>query len=286
MKPPGWALSLAMALGAGLALAGVFLDLGALERSWRGLPEEAVARVDEQLVYRADYERAAAALASDLRRPLTPRDREELLEGLVDELLLVEHGLASGLPQRDPYLRTQIARGVLDGLGARAQTRTPPSEAELRAHYETAPERFAARGRVELDALYLRGDDQARVRQLAERWRAGASLEQLRQESDPLPLPLPAGSLPPAKLRDYLGPELTAHALTLEAGELSRPLASGGGLWLLRVRTIERATTPPFEQVREAVAADLERERGDAALGELLGELREAARIEVAWERL
>ena len=285
MSEPGpRALVLAMGIGAALALVSVFVPRGpALAPT---IPADAVARVDGQAIPRADYERAIAALASDLRRPLEFADREQVVERLVDELLLVEHGLERELVQRDPYLRTQVARAVLDRLQAQIQTGAALSEAELRDHYAAAGGRFARVGRIELETLYLGPSEQTRAQALASEWAAGAEHAELLARADAPVLELPAAALTPDKLRDYLGPEVAAVALTLAPGEVSEVLALAGGLWILRVVAREPGQLPPFAEVRELVAADLERERSDRALRELLDELRAHSEIEVAWDRL
>ena len=285
MSEPGpRALVLAMGIGAALALVSVFAPRGP---AWVPMiPADAVARVDGHAIPRADYERAIAALVSDLRRPLESAEREQVVERLVDELLLVEHGLAGELVQRDPYLRTQVARTVLDRLQAQVQTGPAPSEAELRNHYAAAGGRFARVGRIELETLYLAPSERTRARTLARQWAAGAEHAELLAQADVPVLELPAVALTPDKLRDYLGPEATAAALSLAPGEVSEVLALAGGLWILRVVTREPGQLPPFAEVREQVAADLERERSDTALRELLDELRTHSEIEVAWDRL
>ena len=284
MKPPHspWALSLAMLLGAAIAGFGVVF-------AGRPTPVEppptAIALVNGTPIPRADYERAVAALEADLRRPIDARDRQHVIDKLVDELLLVEHGLALELPQRDPYLRTQIARAVLDRVTARVETtNTAPSTQLLREHLRAHPERFVASARVEVAGLFVAGTDPQRARTLAQRWRDDPSqaLAPLEAAADPAPLELPRGPLPAAKLRDYIGAGATAQLLELEPGAISEPIAVDGGTWVLRLVARTHAEPPAFEQLREQLAADLERELEDQAVEQLLVELREAATIQIA----
>ncbi|MFV8749985.1 peptidylprolyl isomerase [Nannocystaceae bacterium ST9] len=270
---------LAMLVGASLALLGLFVELDAPAPR---VPAGAVAIVDGTPIPEADYERALAALAADLRRPLTDADRRHVIDRLIDELLLVEHGLALGLVRSDPYLRTAVSRAVLDRVQAEVATGEAASELELRSHHRAHPERFAATDRIALDGLFFRTlDDAARAR---EQWVRGEPRRTFAARALRPALALPSTPLPPGKLRDYLGPRASELALALEVGQISEPIAVEGGAWLLecRARTLGRAR--PFAEVRELVEADLRREREDQALRERIAALRDAAVIVIREE--
>lgn len=268
---------LAMLAGAALALFGLLAELDADPAP---LPDDAIARVDDHVIPRADYERAIAALEADLRRPLDARDHREVIDRLVDELLLVERGLALDLVRRDPYLRTALARAMLDRVQAEVALADPPSELELRAHHGAHPERFTATDRIALVGHFFRAREQAdRARALA---LAGEPREVIAALADTPALALPSTPLSPAKLRDYLGPDAAAQALELELGELGEPIAVEGGVWLLECWARTPGRVPAFEDARERVVADLRREREDAALRDLIAQLRAEATITIA----
>ncbi len=274
------AFGVAMVLGAGLALVGLLVE--DLQPSRPRVPDGAIAIVNGTPIPAADYQRALDALETDLRRPIDERDQRYVIDRLIDELLLVEHGLELGLVRSDPYLRTAVARAVLDRVQARVATAEPPGELGLRAHYQAHPERFAATGRIELDGLFFRDLDAAT--RAADQWRRGEPREQVALAADQPAIELPAQPLPPGKLRDYLGARASELALALEVGEISEPISVGdhGGAWVLECRARTLGQVPAFAEVREQVEADLRRDREDQALHELVRELRADAVIVIA----
>ena len=275
--PRPWMLGVVLVLGAALAVGTTMWPRWA-ERP-EPLPSEAVARVEGQLVTRAELDRAVRALELDLGRPLVASERDEVLEQLIDELLLVEYGLAGELPQRDPLLRTQIARAVLDGLRAEVETGAAPSDAELRAHFEALEGRFLRDPRLELAAVWA-GSSRGAAEDVAGRWRPDASIEELRALARSSGPQLPARALPPIKLRDYLGPEVVAAVESLEVDGQAHVLAGTEGYLVVELRSRTPAARPRFEEVREQVARDLARSETEAALRTLLAELRATAQIE------
>src|SRR5690349_6816958 len=123
---------------AGLA-AGVLMAAAGLRPATTALPPEAVARVDRQLILRDAWLRAVAAVASERRTPLTDADQRHILERLIDEELLVQHGVALGLVEQDARLRSTLVSEVM--LAASLSARAEPDEAALRAYYEDNRER-------------------------------------------------------------------------------------------------------------------------------------------------
>lgn len=237
-----------------LLLAGMIAGVAAagwsVMRGGAGLPDDAVARVGERLILRADWQRAVNAVASERRTPLTAADRRQILARLVDEELLVQHGLALGLVEQDRRLRGQL---VADVMAAAAAIAPAPDEPALRAWYDAHRDYFATPGRLRVRAVRADG---------------GAASP-----------PLPDALLTPAKLREYLGPSLTEAALQLAPGEDSAPL--GPQRVVLRVLEREPAATPPFEAIREDVRASALRAAEEQAVRELLASLREVARVAV-----
>ncbi|MGH8481164.1 MAG: hypothetical protein ACRES8_01730, partial [Nevskiaceae bacterium] len=186
---PRWLLVAGLTTGVLLAAVGLRPAPGA------SLPPEAVARVDGQLILRDAWLRAVAAVASDRRTPLTDADQRHILERLIDEELLVQHGVALGLVERDARLRSTLVSQVVQAAAQAA--RAEPDEAALRAFYGEQRDRFTPAARLHVRAWRVD--------------RAGASV--------PFEPAVPDALLPPAKLQAYLGPALTRRALELQPGE-------------------------------------------------------------------
>lgn len=246
-------LVVGLLLGAVLA-AGPVLEGG----DDRPLPAGAVARVGERLILRDEWQRAVAAVASERRTPLDDADRRAILERLIDEALLVRHGLDLDLVTRDPRLRGQLVDAVMQvTLEVRAAS---ADRAALHAYYAEHADRFRQPPRLQLSVWR---EDAAGVRQ-------------------PFLPPVPDALLPPSQLRQSLGPTLTARALALAIGESARVMQDDGTVVGLELRARESALQPSFEAIEAQVRSAWQRDDDEAAVRELLVDLRDRYPVVVA----
>jgi hypothetical protein len=118
------------------ALAGVMLGIGAaLHRraiDARALPPEALATVNGKVIRRAEYARVLEAIASDRRGELSASDRKMALDRLIEQELLIQHGVALGLVESDRAVREAIVRAMLASITASMEE---PSDDQLGAFY-------------------------------------------------------------------------------------------------------------------------------------------------------
>ena len=252
---PRWLLIAGLLAGIVMAASGV------LQSGHDALPPQAIARVNERLILRDAWLRAVAAVSSERRTPLTETDKRHILDRLIDEELLAQHGLALGLVEQDRRLRGQLVQQVMQTAGA-ANAGREFSEDELRVFYAEHRDFFTPPARLRVSAVRINAD--------------GA-------RSAFLP-PVPDVMLPPAKLRAYLGPALTQAALELQPGEASEPIAQGTGHVVLEVLEREPGTPPAFELLREQVRTEMQRRADEDAVRRLLGQLREDNRVIVSGE--
>lgn len=252
-RAPRWLLLAGLATGVVAAAAGLRPAPAA-----PGLPDHAVARVNQQLISRDAWLRAVAAVAADRRAPLTEADRRRVLERLVDEELLVQYGVALGLVESDRRLRSTLVSEVM--LAAGNAARSAPDEAALRRFYDEHRDFFAPAGRLRVQA-----------------WRVDAA--GARAPFEPA---VPDALLPPAKLQAYLGPALTAVAQALPPGATQEMPDAAGGRVVLHVAEAQPGAAPPFEQVREAVRVEAQRRADEAAVRALLADLRRRNDVVVA----
>lgn len=245
---PRWLLVGGLAAGALLAAIG----LRAAPRP--ALPPEGVARVADRVILREAWQRAVAAVAADRRTPLTPADERHVLERLIDEELLVQHGVALGLVENDARLRSTLVSEVMQA--ATQAARAEPDEAALRAFYDANPALFAPAARLHVRA-----------------WRVDAA-----RARTPFEPRVPDVLLPVAKLRTYLGPALTQRALALAPGAVD-PGADGV---VLEVLEAQPAAAPPFDAIRAEVRQEFLRRADERAVRELLAQLRERTPVSIA----
>ena len=277
-------LALGALTGAGVAAAGL---LSASARSG-ALPSGVVALVNREPIRTDDYLRTVQALANDKRDALTDDDRRRVLDRLIEEELLVQRGLALGLARQDRRVRSDLTSTVIDSVVGDATERQPEDD-ELAAFYAANRDFFAGPGRLRVRQVFVRvttptdSAAEARAAQAARRLRAGEPFDAVAGElGDPPLMPLPDAVLPPAKLRDYLGPTALRAVLDLDVDEVSDPVRSGTGYHVLQVVEKQPDALPALADIRPQVVAEFRRRAGERALRAYLDELRGSANVVVA----
>lgn len=241
---------------AGLVIGMILAASGVLQEDREPLPEQAVARVNDRLILRDAWLRAVTAVASERRTPLTAEDKRHILDRLVDEELIAQHGIALGLVEQDRRLRGQLVAQVLQTATV-ANSGREFSDDELRDFFGQQRDFFSTPARLRVSAIRIGADGQRRG----------------------FVPPIPDVLLPPTKLRSYLGPSLTQAALELRPGETSEPIPHGDGQVVLELLEREVGAAPRFEQVREQVREELARRTDEDAVRQLLRQLREDNRV-------
>ncbi len=269
------------------AAAGLLLALsGAIVPAPRGADESGalVACVNGAPIREPAVERALGRFPDARGAAADPALRAALIDRLVDEELLVQRAAEMGLVTSDRGVRKALARAAIDAAVRDASARAP-TESELQAFYAANSSHFALPRRVRVRAISFdasRDPDSAmrRAREAAAAIAGGLSFEAAAARfGDPPGLPLPDALLPEAALRRQLGPTLSEAALALAPGGVSPALRVGASAHLLQLAEVEPPRAQTFEAARGRVAAELARERGDAALTARLAQLRAQAHI-------
>jgi hypothetical protein len=242
---PRWLLIVGLVAGVAAA------TIGLMERP-NTLPPHAVAMVNHRPILRDAWLRAVAAVAAERRTPLSAADQRHILDRLIDEELLVQHGLALGLAEYDGRIRSELVSQVMQTASA---TAAGADEAALRQFYADNESFFAAPARLRIAAW----------RELADGRRA-----------DFVPA-VPDALLPPSTLQRYLGPALTATALGLSPGQRTNPI--GPKRVVLEALNVQPGTAPPFEEIRDQVRREAKRRADEAAVRALLADLRRSGTV-------
>lgn len=288
-KPQRAATEMSDALARGLLLTGVLVGallaaLGVVEPD-EPLPEGAVATVNGVVIERSTYEQVLAGLADDRRDGARSEEmRRRALDRLIEEELLVQHGLSIGLARRDPRIRPLLTDAVLASIAHDAATETEePSEEALRRFYQREQGRFHAVDLLKVKQLWFNEGGEVsslkRAYEARERLWHGESWASLREVSDDPGAPLPGGWLPPYKLRDILGDTAARCAVMMDPGQLSEPIPGAGGHRILGVLARREGPRRSLERDRSLVVAAWRRERAEEALRQFLDQLRSDAQV-------
>lgn len=280
--------NLLLLIGAGLGIALAAIGLLRAPRQGAELPSEAVARVNGVLVRRDDYDRTLAAAQQDRREPLDKVQRRRLLDRLIEEELLVQRGLTLGLAEHDRKVRADLTMGVIDSV-TQESNEAQPNEEELQRFYSENLDFFSGPGRLRIREVFVRvpsGSDPnpalERAEKARDRRRAGDDFDTVRAElGDREFAPIPDVLLPPAKLRDYIGPTALQAALNLAPSQTSEPIRSSMGYHVLEVLERVSDKAPPFAEIRPQVLEEYRRRAGEKALRRYLDDLRRRADVVV-----
>ena len=260
-------------LSAGAALGLALAAQGLLGRDARALPPGVVAMVGDVPITSEEYGRALSAVASDRKGEVDLALQRHVLDRLIDEELLVQAALSSGMALRDPMLRGQIASAMIDAV---IGEKKPATEQELRAHFDGHKEIFARNGRVQIQAWWFSSNAKARAEDARTLLLGGQPVV-----SDPPGLVVPTNPIPQIKLADYLGTDVAQAVSTLPVGSLTAPVVSNSGAWLVRVLERKDGEIPAFEAVRDLVAADYRRAQDDETLRRWLERRRRETKVAV-----
>jgi hypothetical protein len=279
-----------LALG---ACAGLVIAASGLVEHWSSspgsLPVGAIARVGEQIITQERYLQVLNDLATDKRVPLSAKDRQFVIDRMVDEELLIQRGMELGLADSSPQIRKALAAAVIAQLTAEAEAKLPGEEA-LRHLYESDPEFFTSMARFRLLWLRLPASDDAALRKAGDAYSQlsnGVALEQVRQSTGVEPVSiLPDALMPMSKISDYLGSALAGQVSRLKRGAFTQPIVDNGGVHILQLLEHRPAVLPPFEQARPVLEAEYLRRAGDEALRQYLKWLRMRSKVIVVPDTL
>jgi peptidyl-prolyl cis-trans isomerase C len=247
------------------------------------LPADAVARVNDRLIARRDFEQV---LALDLAEGAPPDDstRRRVLDRMIDEELRTQRAIALNLHFTDPRVRMELASAIAEA--ATAALDPDPSEPELRAYFDRKRDYFAGRGRLHVQHVWIAivegnlGEAYTRARTAAELFREGVPASVVAEIAGNLdPRPVPDSLITPQKLGEYIGRPALNAALTLKPGQVTDPVRATGGFHVLRIQDRQGVADPVFEACRLDVEAEFQTERASRALADQAASLRKAAAI-------
>ena len=262
-------------LVAGAAAGLLAVAIGLLQQNGSDeLPDHYAARVNDQLISRAVLERALQRFAADSEDAMDETDASWVLQRLVEEELLVQRGLSLGMARSENDVRGAIVQSLVASVTAEADAAIP-DEARLQEYFDSNPERFSYSASLAVDAWSA--DDEASAKLLLAQLQNGDADTGLARR---LPA-MPAGPLTLTKLRDYLGPGITAAAANMTPG--SSAVFARQGRWLIvRVVGKQDPVMADFDSIRTQVLLDYRRDLADRSLREYLDNLMQQADVVIA----
>jgi len=240
------------------------------------LPHSAVARVNDVLISRDNYERALARLATDTADGGARESGAWLLQRLLDEELLIQRGLELGMAQSDGAVRNAIVESLVASITAEADAASP-TDAELENYLADNAERFSFVAKVAVEGWQT--DDQSVAQDFVTTLRD--SHEPVTTDAIRAIVDLPNALLPVEILADYLGPGIAATTAEMPIGS-SAVFARRGQWVVVRVAKKESDIVTDLSTVRNRVIMDYRRSLADKTLQSYLDDLRQKAQVDIA----
>ncbi|HYD72069.1 MAG TPA: peptidylprolyl isomerase [Candidatus Binatia bacterium] len=272
LKTPDVAYFIAGAVGILAALAGA---VGA--PTWE-FAHQPAAVVNGVPIPREALARAVLALENDSRNPVTEEREAAVLERLIEEELLVQHGVDLGLAETDFAARRALVQSVLT-LAVAERSGAEPQEAELRRFYRENAGFFAPAPRFSASVVFLSAASPANAEEVRSALADGADADGL---GDPMAIEMPRAALPESEWQRLIGVDAARAAAALEPGQVSAPIPVSGGVIVVRVNGFAAAPAPAYEEVAAEVRAEWDRRADEAAARDYLERLKRRARIERA----
>jgi hypothetical protein len=211
-----------------------------------------------------------------------------VLARMIDEELLLQQALDSGVAESDPEVRAALVRAAINRVNAETAA-LPVIRRDVEAYFAAHRAAYAIASRYAVTPLYFEARQFPELRSARQRaeaaragLRAGQPVELLARAADTLPF-VPPGELATANtLANYFGPNVVKSIDEVRIGDSTPPINFGRGVLVVYVSRRMDSEIPALDGIHSLVAADLLRERQETALASLLDSLHKAAHIDVA----
>jgi peptidyl-prolyl cis-trans isomerase C len=201
-----------------------------------------------------------AGFRASWKRDPGPEELADLVETFLGEEMLYREGLALGLDRDDVVVRRRLIEKAT--MLARPSAPTgEPSQAELRAWYQSYRHRFRRQAAATVEQLYFDGKrhpDPAAAARAALATLAGqaAGAAPPAGVGDSFVLPTRLEDRSELQLAHLFGPGFAAAVMAAPLGRWHGPVSSSYGTHLIRVARREPERLPPFEEIEKHVRAD------------------------------
>lgn len=191
------------------------------------------------------------------QRPPNANELDGLIRDYIKEEIYYREALRLGLDRDDVIVRRRL-RSKMEFLANSEAETVAASDAELQAWLDKYPAKYAPDPVYSLDQVYVgasggEGVATERARAILRQLQAGAKPDTL---GDALALPRSLDRVAAFDIDRQYGDEFVDALKALPVGKWSGPVASGFGLHLVRVRSVQLPRKPRLADVRQAVEND------------------------------
>ena len=264
-------------LGIGLII-GILLAALAIVEKNNITDQNWAAKIEDQLIPYERYQMQLEGLAKDKRSPLTNRDKEYVLERMIEEELLIKRAIDLGMLENNPMARGTIVQQMIKNIVTEG-SRTEPQENELIEFFQENIGFFTKANRLRVRQIYFSEDDFGdevveNAKDAFIRLNKGENFEEVALSGSKSALKIPDTLMNLSKVREYIGPSLMREAQLLKPGYSSAPNKVSGGYKIIYLVDREDATQPEYSNIRSTVLSEFLKRRDDQSLRKYLDNLK------------
>ena len=264
-------------LGIGLIIGVLLASFAIVERN-NITDQNWAAKIEDQLIPYERYQMQLEGLAKDKRSPLTNRDKEYVLERMIEEELLIKRAIDLGMLENNPMARGTIVQQMIKNIVTEG-SRTEPQENELIEFFQENIGFFTKANRLRVRQIYFSKDDFGdevveKATDAFIRLNKGENFEEVALSGSKSALKIPDTLMNLSKVREYIGPSLMKEAQLLKPGYSSAPSKVSGGYKIIYLIDREDATQPEYSNIRSTVLSEFLKRRDDQSLRKYLDNLK------------
>ena len=249
-----------------------------------------IATIDGMPVGENEFTTHAIGTRPRTAASLTPEERKEVLDELLDQKALYLEARRQGL-DRDPKVQAQMVQIYLRRQVYNQVRSNDFTEEDLRDFYEAHRDDFIIPEKVRARRLFIKADPirtQAEAEAVAKQAyaRIGGKIDNFNEVAAEIsegPYRGRGGDLGMITRQGRTGvpDEVVERAFGMQGGQISEPFYAGGGYNIVGVMFRREAVERTFEQMRGAVLRRAKAERQSQVYEDTLARLRENAKVDI-----
>ena len=238
-----------------------------------------VANIEGAKITKEKYLLQLEGLRSDKRSPLTQKDKEFVLERMIEEELLIKRALDMGMLRTNPMARGTVVQQMINQIIS-DNDMVEISEVELNKFFNKNIGFFTNANRLRVKQIYFQDQEDGSVASFQKATQAfdtllsGGTYDEAAFLGTQTALQVPDTLMTLSKVREYLGPSLMLIAGKLEPGEFTTPKRVSGGYKIIYLVDKENSKPPELSDIKNQVTSEFKKRRDDQSLRNYLEDLK------------
>ena len=236
------------------------------------------AKIEDTFIPMEKYLTQLDGLSKDKRSPLTQKDKEYVLERMIEEELLIKRAIDLGVLNDNPMARGTIVQQMIKTIIAE-NARYEISDSELESFFQENSGFFTKSSRLRIQQIYfsneqLKDDSLVVAKKAYDLLKRGDDFESVSKLGSPSALKIPNSLMTLSKVREYIGPSLMNLAKELEINSFTTPIEVSGGYKIIYLIDKELASPPQFNDIKASVSSEFLKRKDDQSLRSYLENLK------------